>query len=190
MLSPKYCQKVFKRFLWIASKNQAEIQNRFQDYVEGGEATSKGLSHIGNIMSMVLGTNKSVLGSQEWLRFHIWIIITLYYKMWKKLLQNTTSILLQNASGFLLQNATVLLQNKTKSVDFLTKCDNYYKMRRLLQDASVQTSIVIVSLVFKNVFKAFGSSPFRDFVHFSCSNRYILNVNPFMHNVVKWPNIL
>ena len=182
MLSPKYCQKVFKGFLWIASKNQAEIQNRFQDYVEGGEATSKGLSHIGNIMSMVLGTNKFVLGSQEWLRFHIWIIITLYYKMWKKLLQNTTSILLQNA--------TVLLQNKTKSVDFLTKCDNYYKMRRLLQDASVQTSIVIVNLGFKNVFKAFGSSPFKDFVHFSCSNRYILNVNPFMHNVVKRPNIL
>ena len=42
--------------------------------------------------------------------------------------------LLQNASGFLLQNATVI----TKSDDFITKCDSYYKMRRLLQIATAQ----------------------------------------------------
>ena len=50
--------------------------------------------------------------------------------------------LLQNASGFLLQNATVLLQNVTVTTNcnnFITKCDSYYKMRRLLQTATVQS---------------------------------------------------
>ena len=74
------------------------------------------------------------------------------------LLQNTTNIitkydsyfiaksdkrLLQNATGFLLQNATVLLQNViviTNCDHFLTKCDSYYKIRRLLQIATVQLS--------------------------------------------------
>ena len=37
--------------------------------------------------------------------------------------------LLQNASAYLLQNATILLQNATI----------YYKMRQLLQNASVQS---------------------------------------------------
>ena len=52
--------------------------------------------------------------------------------------------LLQNTSGFLLQNATVLLQNATVITncdDFITKYDSYYKMRRLLQIATVQLSI-------------------------------------------------
>ena len=52
--------------------------------------------------------------------------------------------LLQNASGFLLQNATGSLQNATVITNcyyFITKCDSYYKMRRLLQIASVQTSL-------------------------------------------------
>ena len=48
--------------------------------------------------------------------------------------------LLKNASGFLSQNATVLVQNATvitKCVNFIIKSDNYYKMRRLLQNMSV-----------------------------------------------------
>ena len=56
-----------------------------------------------------------------------------YYRMRK--------ILLQNASGFSLQNGTVVLQNAkviTKCVNFITKCDSYYKMRRLLQNVSMQ----------------------------------------------------
>ena len=58
------------------------------------------------------------------------------------LLQNATDIitkseksLLQNASAFLLQNATVI----ANCDDFITKCASYYKMRRLLQIATVQT---------------------------------------------------
>ena len=49
--------------------------------------------------------------------------------------------LLQNASDFSSQHATVLLQNATVITtceDFITKCDSYCKMRRLLQIVKVQ----------------------------------------------------
>ena len=55
--------------------------------------------------------------------------------------------LLQNALGFLLQNVSVLLQNATVITncdDFVTKCDSYYKMRRLLQTATVHSSSLII----------------------------------------------
>ena len=79
-----------------------------------------------------------------------------YLICYNSLLQNATDVitkcnsyfitkcdrsLLQNASGFLLQNVTVLLQNATVITNcdsFITKCDSYYKMRRLLQIATVQ----------------------------------------------------
>ena len=51
--------------------------------------------------------------------FHIWFIMTLYYKM----------------RQILLQNATVI----TNCNDFITKCDSYYKMWLLLQIATEQT---------------------------------------------------
>ena len=50
------------------------------------------------------------------------------------LLQNATK-LLQNASGFLLPNAMVI----TNCNNFVTKCDSYYEMRRLLQIAAVHS---------------------------------------------------
>ena len=59
------------------------------------------------------------------LRFHIWFIMTVCYKM--------RQILLLNASDFLLQNATDLLQNATVITTcdrFITKCDSYYKIRQ------------------------------------------------------------
>ena len=43
-----------------------------------------------------------------------------------------------------LQNATVLLQNATVITicdDFITKCNSYYKMRRLLQIVTVQRDV-------------------------------------------------
>ena len=49
--------------------------------------------------------------------------------------------LLQNATAALLQNATVSLKNAIVTMnccDFIAKCGNYYKMRRLLQIATVQ----------------------------------------------------
>ena len=42
--------------------------------------------------------------------------------------------LLQDVSGFSLQNATVI----TNCDSFITKCDSYYKLRRLLQIATIQ----------------------------------------------------
>ena len=50
--------------------------------------------------------------------------------------------LIQNGLGFLLQNVTVLLQNATVITNcdnFITKCDSYYKIRRLLQIATVHS---------------------------------------------------
>ena len=69
-------------------------------------------------------------------RFHIWFIMTLYYKMRQILLQNTTAIFLQN---------TTEVYYKTDS--FITKYDSYYelqrfyyKMRQLLQNAMFITN--------------------------------------------------
>ena len=108
-------------------------------------ALSLGLRDIQHNMSMVLDT-----------RFHIWFIMTVYYKMRQILLQNAIAILLhkcdrsllQNAPGFLLQNATVLLQNAAviaKCDDFITKCNSNYKIQRLLQTALVQCGLKIIT---------------------------------------------
>ena len=66
------------------------------------------------------------------------------------LLQNGTTILLQNATNvyFLLQNAIVLLHNATVTTNdrnVIVKGDIYYKIRSLLQIATVQTVWVISS---------------------------------------------
>ena len=88
---------------------------------------------------MVLDTRKSNFVNQQWLQFHIWFIMTLYYKMRQILLQNETIVLLQNVSDCFPQNATV----------FITNSDSYYKMRqiyyerqRLLQNALFITKCV------------------------------------------------
>ena len=105
------------------------------------------LRNIGRSLSMVLDTKKSNFGKQQCLRFHIWFIVTLYYKMWQTLLLNLTAILLQNATKGLLQNASgVLLQNETvitKCLEFITKSNSYYKMRCLAQNASVHRVMAI-----------------------------------------------
>ena len=63
------------------------------------------------------------------LRFHIRFVVTVYCKMRQVLLQNTTAILLQNAT-----------ENYYKMCEvFITKCEFYYKMRRLLKIATVHT---------------------------------------------------
>ena len=85
-----------------------------------------------------------------------------YLIHYDSLLQNATDImtkcdnyfitkcdrsLLPNTSGLLLQNATVLLQNTTVMTnyhDFITKCNSYYKMQRLLQIATVHIPNIVV----------------------------------------------
>ena len=54
----------------------------------------EGLRGIGYSMNMVIDKKKSNFGSQDWLWFQIWFIMTFNYKM--------RHILLQNASVFLL----------------------------------------------------------------------------------------
>ena len=83
-----------------------------------------GLWDIQHSMSMVLDTG-----------FHIWFVMTVYYKMRQILLQNAIAMLLQNASGFLLCGS------------FIAKCDSYYKlpwfyykMRQLFQNATSITN--------------------------------------------------
>ena len=56
-----------------------------------------------------------------------------YYNMRQKFITKCVMFFLQNAT-VLLQNATVI----TNYDDFITKRDSYYKMRHLLQIATVQ----------------------------------------------------
>ena len=88
-------------------------------------------------------------------------MVTVSYLIpYQYLLQNVTDItkcdiycitkcdhrLLQNVSSVLLQNELVLLQNATaitKYDDIIRKWDTYYKIRRLLQNASVHNLIMI-----------------------------------------------
>ena len=88
-------------------------------------------------------------------------MVTVSYLIpYQYLLQNVTDItkcdiyyitkcdhrLLQNVSSVLLQNELVLLQNATaitKYDDIIRKWDTYYKIRRLLQNASVHNLITI-----------------------------------------------
>ena len=54
--------------------------------------------------------------------------------------------LFKNASSSLLQNAAVI----TKCLDFITKCDNHYKLRRLLQNALVQEYFALFTAISGN----------------------------------------
>ena len=75
---------------------------------------------------------ESNLGCQLVLRFQMWFIMTVYYKMREILLQNATAILLQNATAILFQNATEIYY-KLRQVF-------YYKMRQLLQNETFTTN--------------------------------------------------
>ena len=55
-------------------------------------------------------------------------------------------ILIENATAILLQNATII----TKCLDFITKCDNHYKLRRLLQNALVQEYFALFTAISGN----------------------------------------
>ena len=78
----------------------------------------KELRNLEHSMCMALDTRKSNYGSKWWLRFHIWFVMTLYF-------QNTTDVITKFDSYF-------IAKCKKNMSDF------YYKMRRLLQIASVQ----------------------------------------------------
>ena len=80
-------------------------------------------------MSMVLDTT-----------FHIWFIMTVYYKMQKMLLQNATAILLQNA--------TVLLEHAT----VISKCDVYYQSRQCMLLREMDKALDVLTWKYDNIF--------------------------------------
>ena len=55
-------------------------------------------------------------------------LFQVYYKVQQVLLQSATAFFITKCDGLLLQSATSVI----------TKCDRYYKVRRLLQSATVQ----------------------------------------------------
>ena len=77
-------------------------------------------------------------------------LFQVYYKVRQVLLQSATAFFITKYDGLLLQSATAffyykvrqgLLQSAsgiTKWDNFIAKCDRYYKVRRLLQSATVQ----------------------------------------------------
>ena len=96
---------------------------------------SEGLQDIGHSMSignLILGVNSvtvSYLNRHDSLLQNAMDIIT---KCESYFITKCDKSLLQNASGCLLQSAIVLLQ-----IAAVTKCDSYFKMRRLLQIVTV-----------------------------------------------------
>ena len=89
MKTTQVSRKNSKPFGSFQSEKRTEIDSSSKDKV---------LWDIDYKMSMVLDTRKSSFGSQL-LWFHIWFIMTLYYKIRQTLLQNTKAILLQNATN-------------------------------------------------------------------------------------------
>ena len=70
-------------------------------------------------------------------------LFQVYYKVRQLLLQSATAFFITKCDGLLLQSATAFLLQSATSViakcdNFITKCDRYYKVRRLLQSATVQ----------------------------------------------------
>ena len=67
--------------------------------------------------------------------FHIWVIMTVYYK--------TRQILLQSATVILLQNA-IEVNDKMRQVFYYKMWLFYYKMQRLLQTVTVQLVMIFL----------------------------------------------
>ena len=62
-------------------------------------------------------------------------LFQVYYKVRQVLLQSATAFFITKCDGLLLQSATAFLLQSATSV--VTKCDRYYKVRLLLQSATV-----------------------------------------------------
>ena len=111
------------------------VSELLRENQKGGKITSHpprlGLRNIQRTMSMLLDT-----------RFHIWLIMTLYYKMWQILLQNATAILLQNATE---------VYYKMRQVFYYKMWQFCYKMRQLLQIATVLLQIATVQWVIHKI---------------------------------------
>ena len=95
----------------------------------------EGLKDIGHNMS--IGNLILVVNS----------VMVSYLICYNSLLQNATDVTTKCDSCFITKCDRSLLQNA--SVFFITKCDSYYKIRRLLQIETVQPLIVVLKEVLK-----------------------------------------
>ena len=69
-------------------------------------------------------------------------LFQVYYKVRQVLLQSATAFFITKCDGLLLQSATACLLQSATSV--ITKCDRYYKVRRLLQSVTVHSDTNIL----------------------------------------------
>ena len=140
----------FKFQAKIPSYSRVCLQGEWEKYTHPSPPLSKdeGLKNTGHSMSirnLIFGVNSVTV--QHLIRY---------------------DSLLQNATAILLQNATVI----TKWDNFITKCDSYYKMQRLLQIATIQN-------IRSNVFKQNQSIPYE----LRNCNRFFI-VEPTLWNMV------
>ena len=139
-------QNVSNEVLLAWFKYQTKIPNGFGVYVQGEwqKYTTPSLRFSKDERLRDMSIGNLILGVNS--------VTVSYLIHYDSLLQNATDIitvcnnyfitkcdrsLLQNASGFLLQNATIFLQKR----DIYYKMWQFYQMRRLLQIATVRSSI-------------------------------------------------
>ena len=91
------------------------------------------LRNIGDSINMVLDAKKSIFGCQQRLQFYIYFIMTTYYKMQQRLLQNATVVLTENGTKIYYKMRQVFLKKcdsfAKKCNSLITKCSSHYKMR-------------------------------------------------------------
>ena len=79
------------------------------------------LGNIGDSINMVLDARKSIFGCHQRLQFYIWFIMTTYYKMRQRLLQNATVVLRENGTKIYYKMRQVFLK---KYDSFEKKCNS------------------------------------------------------------------
>ena len=138
-----------------SSKNSLRRLRSGKGAVIHPASRKEGLWNIGHSMIMVLDIKKSDFGNQQCIRFHIWFIRRLYCKM-RETFQNATAILLQNTIKIYYKMSQVFY---CKMRHFITNCNScykvyqfYYKMQRLLQNASVHLSMFDIGINQHNVY--------------------------------------
>ena len=79
------------------------------------------------VVSERITTNKSNFGRQEYLRFHIWFIMTLYYNKCDSGYYNLRQLFYYKIrQRFIIKCARFFF---AKCDSFITNCDSYYKVR-------------------------------------------------------------
>ena len=126
-------QKSSKRSLWRLRCGN-KIVFHAKEIVYHPPSREEELKNIEHSMSMAVDTKASNFRNKQCLRVHVWFIVTIYYK-------TRQLFFWQNISGVLLQNTTVI----TKCIDFISRWESYYKMRRILQNAS-EHKVYLVAL--------------------------------------------